>query len=72
MPGSKVAFKRHEPFHRLSGSKPEAGTITKVHRSRDGIARRYTVEDTGGKSVEIPTGRLFIVEQDLWSCAGQR
>jgi hypothetical protein len=70
MPGSKVAFKRHEPFHRLSGSKPEAGTITKVHRSRDGIARRYTVEDAGGRLVEIPTGRLFIVEQDLVELRG--
>jgi transposase InsO family protein len=70
MPGSKVAFKRHEPFHRLSGSKPEAGTITKVHRSQDGIARRYTVQDTRGKLVEIPAGRLFIVEQDLVELRG--
>jgi hypothetical protein len=70
MPGSKVAFKRHEPFHRLSGTKPEAGTITEVHRSRDGIARRYTVADAEGKLIEIPVGRLFIVEQDLVELRG--
>jgi transposase InsO family protein len=70
IPGSKVIFRRNEPFHRLSGAKPEAGTVTEVHRSQDGITRRYTIEDAKGKLLEVPVGRVFIVEQDLVDLRG--
>jgi hypothetical protein len=70
IPGSKVIFRRNEPFHRLSGAKPEAGTVTEVYRSQDGITRRYTIEDAKGKLLEVPVGRVFIVEQDLVDLRG--
>jgi hypothetical protein len=70
-PGDAILFKRMTDFHRLPGSAiMEAGTIRRVHRSEDGIARRYDVEDSGGKIVEVPIKRMFIAEQDLISHRG--
>jgi hypothetical protein len=65
-PGDAILFKRTTDFHRLPGSSTmEAGTVRRIHRSEDGIIRRYDVEDSGGRIVEVPVKRMFIAEQDL-------
>jgi hypothetical protein len=53
--GDVVLFKRTSDFHRLPGaSTMEAGTISEVHLSGDGIAHRYDIADKDGKVVDVP------------------
>jgi transposase InsO family protein len=68
--GDVVLFERFEKFHRLPGKVPEVGTIEEVYPSEDGIVRRYRVIDEAGRSVEVPTRRIFMAEQELIEARG--
>jgi hypothetical protein len=69
--GDRILFMRTEKFHRLPDSPSlEAGVIRRVFHSSDGIPRRFEVEDSNGKLVEIPLKRIFLPEQSIVNLRG--
>jgi hypothetical protein len=65
-PGDHVLFKKNSAFHRLPGSNlMEAGVIRRVYTSKDGISRRFDIEDAEGKVFDVPMVRVFLSEQAI-------
>jgi hypothetical protein len=62
--GDQVFFKKNSAFHRLPGSTMmEAGVVRRAYLSKDGISRRFDIEDKEGKIFEVPVSRVFLSEQ---------
>jgi hypothetical protein len=65
-PGDHVFFKKNSAFHRLPGSTlMEAGVVRRVYTSKDGISRRFEIEDAEGKVFDVPVVRVFLSEQAI-------
>jgi hypothetical protein len=61
--GDRVLFKEQEDHKRIPGTPVlQAGTVTQVHLSDDGIARRISVQTKDGKEKEIPMHRVYLPE----------